>query len=276
MGLFRKRVEGGGAEETDEEVGDDSVVKGVFGSPLTGEEVEGDLIVKGSEKGFLKAARERGEINQGKIGKHLTGIKNAVETGVQYTLGVPGEAVRRGSEAVASAGKKTWEGLVHVKDRLVEGTVRAGKALESRYDKSKEAVMARAKKLKDGTTELARTKVAAPLERRLNQIYDVPQNIRKVRERAEQRRDAKQAEWTILQESAKAESAKGKEEYHLGQAEMARKEFEDANAAIIAAREEVPVRAAEHQARLEELEGRGQKFRRYSGLVEEVPVSEAA
>ena len=105
-------------------------------------------------------------------------------------------------EKVGSAARKTWEGLGNMRDKLVERGGRAKEALVDRFERSKEATKAKVGELKERGTEFVKTKIAAPLEDRVNKIYSIPDRVREAMlERKAEHAERDMAEQAKLREA---------------------------------------------------------------------------
>lgn len=170
---------------------------GVAPQPTTLETARNIALEKGSER-RQEAAK--------KISGFFSGIKEKITRGVDFALGLPDAAAYLGTEAakfgkekateardsVVEAGTRAWESLVDTKDRLVQRGIGAKNRLVARYEQTRDAVKARVVDLSKRAAVWGLTNVAEPIEDRLQQIYEVPANIREWQARMEDTRAQKQ------------------------------------------------------------------------------------
>lgn len=186
----------------------------------------------------LEKGGERRQEAATRISGFFSGIKEKITRGVDFALGSPDAAAYLGTEAakfgkekatevrdsVVEAGTRAWESVVDTKDRLVQRGIDAKDRLVARYEQTRDATKAKVVDLSKRAAVWGLTNVADPIENRLQQIYEIPANIREwqagredVRaqkhetrarlagETGEARVKALQEEMTRIQEATKAQ-----------------------------------------------------------------------
>jgi hypothetical protein len=162
-----------------------------------------------------KIAQERGRERREEVGRRiggiLEGIKEKISRGVDFALGSPEAAAYLGTEAimvgkekavevrdsVVEAGTRAWEGVVDIKDRLVQRGRAAKDRLVTRYEQGKETTKNKVAELEKRAAVWGLTNIAAPIEGRLQQVYEIPANIREwqaVREGEKARKQERRAQ----------------------------------------------------------------------------------
>ena len=164
--------------------------------PTTLETARSIALEKGSERRQEAAKR---------ISGFFSGIKEKITRGVDFTLGSPDAAAYLGTEAakfgkekateardsVVEAGTRAWESIVDAKDRLVQRGVDAKNRLVVRYEQTRDATKAKVVDLSKRAAVWGLTNVAAPVEDRLQQIYEIPAGIREWQAKREDTRAQK-------------------------------------------------------------------------------------
>ncbi|MCR4261053.1 MAG: hypothetical protein NUV96_01835 [Candidatus Colwellbacteria bacterium] len=258
---------------------------------------DGEEVVQ--EEGYLDIARREGKERQERIGERLSSIREHVRNGVAIVLGTPeavgaaakdaggalgqaaekvGEGVVHGAEFVgekiSSAARKTWEGLGNMRDKLVEGTVRAKEGLVDRFERSKEATKTKVSDLKERGTEFVKTKIAAPLEDKVNKIYSIPDRVRE----AMLERKAEHAERDVAEQAKIREAelisrdayVKALQEQIADRVAAAQEVIDKTREAEEAARESAQAYKEEASA----LRDKGPRFAKFSGEVDSLELSE--
>lgn len=140
---------------------------------------------------FEKGSERRQEAAK-RISGFFSGIKEKITRGVDFALGSPDAASYLGTEAVkfgkekatevrdsvVEAGTRAWESIVDTKDRLVQRGIDAKDRLVTRYEQTRAATEAKVVDLSKRVAVWGLTNVADPIENRLQQIYEIPANIR--------------------------------------------------------------------------------------------------
>jgi len=140
----------------------------------------------------LEKGSERRQEATKRISGVFSGIKEKITRGVDFALGSPDgasylgtETVKFGKEkatkvkdSVVEAGTRAWESTVDTKDRLVQRGIDAKDRLVARYEQTRDATKTKVVDLSKRAAVLGLTNVADPIENRLQQIYEIPANIR--------------------------------------------------------------------------------------------------
>ena len=139
-----------------------------------------------------KAGAERRKTISTKLNSLFGGIREKITAGVDIVLGSPEagghfvglatEEVKKQAivtneaviQPVVEAGVRTWERAVDAKNRLVERARMAGEKLAYGYKQGKERTTAKVADLSRRAAVWGLTKVAEPIERRLEGIYVIP------------------------------------------------------------------------------------------------------
>lgn len=138
-----------------------------------------------------KGSERRQEVAK-RISGFFSGIKEKITRGVDFALGSPDAASYLGTEAVkfgkekaaevrdsvVEAGTRAWESIVDTKDRLVQRGIDVKDRLVARYEQTRDAIKAKVVDLSKRAAVWGLTNVADPIENRLQQIYEIPANIR--------------------------------------------------------------------------------------------------
>jgi len=138
-----------------------------------------------------KGAERRQEASR-RISGFFSGIKEKITKGVDFALGSPDAATYLGQEAakfgkekaeetrdaVVEAGVRTWERIVDTKDRLVQRATDAKDRLVTRYEQTRDATKAKVTELSKRAAVWGLTKIAEPIEDRLQRVYEIPADIR--------------------------------------------------------------------------------------------------
>lgn len=165
--------------------------------PTTLETARKVAVEKGSERRQEAAKR---------ISGFFSGIKEKITRGVDFALGSPDAAMYLGVEAaklgkekatevrdsVVEAGTRAWESVVDAKDRLVQRGIDAKDRLVTRYEQTRDATKAKVVDLSKRAAVWGLTNIAEPIEGRLQQIYEVPANIREWQAKREDTKAQKQ------------------------------------------------------------------------------------
>lgn len=144
----------------------------------------------------LRIATERGAERRQEVAERIRGlfmgIKEKLTRVVDYALGSPDAAAYLGTEAakfgkekatevrdsVVEAGTRAWESIVDTKDRLVQRGIDAKDRLVARYEQTRDATKAKVVDLSKRAAVWGLTKFAVPIERRLEEIWNLPARIR--------------------------------------------------------------------------------------------------
>jgi len=140
----------------------------------------------------LEKGGERRQEAAKRISGFFSGIKEKITRGVDFALGSPDAAAYLGTEAakfgkekatemrdsVVEAGTRAWESIVDTKDRLVQRGIDAKNRLVARYEQTRDATKAKVVDLSKRAAVWGLTNIADPIENRLQQIYEIPANIR--------------------------------------------------------------------------------------------------
>ncbi|MDP3953433.1 MAG: hypothetical protein Q8P99_01255 [bacterium] len=232
------------------------------------------------EKGYIDTALEAGAARREKIGNRLKSIGRVVAKGADFVLGTPeavGGAAEKAGKAVASAARKAWEGMGRAKDNLVEKAGRAKDKLVETYDSSKEATMAKASQLKEGTTTFVREKVGAPLERRLNAVYAIPDRIRTASLERGVRREDERAETEIQRRATSQESVSTEIQYLRDRIDALEQNLASVTEESLASQREALEMAQAKREAAEALRDKPAKFRRFnSEEVDDLELDEVA
>jgi len=154
----------------------------------------------------LEKGSERRQEAAKRISGFFSGIKEKITRGVDFAWGSPDAAAYLGRKAakfgkekatevrdsVVEAGTRAWERIVDTRDRLVQRGRDAKDRLVARYKQTRDATKARAVDLSKRAAIWGLTNVAEPIEDRLQQIYEVPANIREWQAKREDARAQKQ------------------------------------------------------------------------------------
>ncbi len=157
----------------------------------------------------LEKGSERRQEAAKRISGFFSGIKEKITRGVDFALGSPEAAAYLGTEAakfgkekatevrdfVVEAGTRAWESVVDTKDRLVQRGIDAKNRLVARYEQTRDATKAKVVDLSKRAAVWGLEKVAEPIEDRLQQIYEIPANIR---------------EWQAGRENVRAQKQEGR------------------------------------------------------------------
>jgi len=259
---------------------------------------EGEEVVQ-EEEGYLDIARREGKERQERIGQKLSNIREHIGNGVAMVLGAPeavgaaakdaggaighaAESIGKGAvhgvefvgEKIGSAARKTWEGLGNMRDKLVEGTVRAKEGLVDRFERSKEATKAKVGDFKEQGTEFVKTKIAAPLEDKVNKIYSIPDRVRgAMLERKVEHAERDVAEQAKIREAeliSRDAYVKALQEQIAERVATAQEVIDKTREAEEAARES----AQTYKEEASILRDKGPRFTRFSGEVDSLELSE--
>lgn len=140
----------------------------------------------------LEKGGERRQEAAKRISGFFSGIKEKITRGVDFALGSPDAAAYLGTEAakygkekatevrdsVVEAGTRAYESIVDTKDRLVQRGIDAKDRLVARYEQTRDATKAKVADLSKRAAVWGLTNIADPIENRLQQIYEIPANIR--------------------------------------------------------------------------------------------------
>jgi len=140
----------------------------------------------------LERGSERRQEAAKRISGFFSGIKEKITRGVDFALGSPDAAAYLGTEAakfgkekatevrdsVVEAGTRAWESIVDTKDRLVQRGIDAKDRLVARYEQTRDATKARVIDLSKRGAVWGLENIAEPIEDRLQQIYEIPANIK--------------------------------------------------------------------------------------------------
>lgn len=143
----------------------------------------------------LREARERAvevgherrlETGQ-KIRGFFTRMRETVKNGIDFTLGLPvfgREVAQIGKEkaietrdSVIEAGTRAWESVVDTKDRLIQRGIDAKDRLVARCEQTRDNTKNKAVDLARRADVWGWSKVYAPVEERIKQIYLIPNAI---------------------------------------------------------------------------------------------------
>lgn len=193
---------------------------------------------KEARKIALEKGAERRQRASRRIGSLFGGIKEKITKAVDFIGGSPDaaaflgkRAVQLGKEkaeetrdAVVEAGVRTWERIVDAKDRLIQRATDAKDRLVARYEQTRDATKVKITELSKRAAIWGLTKIAEPIEDRLQRVYEIPADIREwqakradikaqkqetraqlVKERGEARVQALQAEIARIQEATVAQ-----------------------------------------------------------------------
>ena len=143
----------------------------------------------------MKKGAERHQRVSRRIRGLFRGIKEKITHGVDFAFGSPDAAIYLGKEAVEFGGKKaeeardavveagvrTWERLVDTKDRLAQRATDATNRLVTRYEQTRDATKAKVTELSTRAAIWGLTKIAEPIEDRLQRVYEIPADIKVLR-----------------------------------------------------------------------------------------------
>jgi len=199
-------------------------------------------------------AQEKGAERRQETAKKISGffsaLKEKVSKGVDMAFGAPEAAVYLGTEAiqfgkekatevrdaVVEAGTRAWEKTVDIKDRLVGRGIEAKNRLVARYEQTRDTTKNKINDLSKRAAVWGLENIAAPIEGRLRQAYEIPANIREWQaQRAEVKAQKKEGRARMVEAKAERKVAALQEEIARIQEET-RVKMEGMNSVIGSAR----------------------------------------